>query len=335
MKILTFNLWHGKGQKRFGLEPLEPPGHKDARMDGFLGLAREARPDIIFLQEADPAPDTARRIAAELQMDEIHQVSNAGIKIVVGIPRSFRSGLIILARRELGLRKLGAIKIPGSGWGWCWDRVSLQVREHRYALFGRIERDATPMVLAVTHLHHTRALDDPARAWLGEAERTGTLSAEEHQKLLNHNRERVDRRAKQVRAIADYLEKHAPGLPAILGGDFNAEPDTGEIRDLVGARGFIDTYAETGVPPGNTWDPRINTNTSISSGTFLDVDSSCPEVQGLMQEQDMREGRIDYIFLNRAFTSDRILSSELFAASPLPDGLYCSDHFGVLTSIRF
>jgi len=124
-------------------------------------------------------------------------------------------------------------------------------------------------------------------------------------------------------------------MPVIVGGDFNAEPDSAEIRELVENYAFIDTYAERGELPGFTWDPEHNTNTALSSGSFLDTNTSIPEIRETLEGMDLREGRIDYIFLYGDFTRDRIVSSQLFATHPLSGGLFCSDHFGVLTTLRF
>jgi endonuclease/exonuclease/phosphatase family metal-dependent hydrolase len=335
MKILTFNLWHGMGQTRFGMRSMEAPGRSSDRLYGFLTLAREARPDLIFLQEANPVPKIAPRVAAALDMDEIHQTSNAGMKLVVGVPPSFWSGIVILARKGLGLGKLDVFKLPGSGWGWCGDRFSFQFQEHRYALFGRLEWNGTPLVLACTHLHHTRPLDPQAQERLKDAVKTGVLSSEALENLLAHFENRIARRGRQVEAIVFRLRKIAPGLRVILCGDFNAEPDSGEIRSLVTAHGFIDTYAEAGAPPGFTWNPEGNGNTAMSQGAFPDTYPSNPEIHSLLEQQDMRPGRIDYVFLNRTFTPGQVVASELFADRPFSGGMFCSDHFGVLTTLRF
>jgi len=276
----------------------------------------------------------ARQIASALGMDEIHQVCNAGVKLLVGIPPSFRSGTVILARKGLGLERLGAVKLPGSGWGWCWDHVSLQFAEHRYALFGRIQWKGKSLLVVGTHLHHTRALDDVTRQQLARVRDAGKISSQEYEEILTLTEQQSARRLQQVRAIEAYLETHAPETPAILAGDFNAEPDSEEIRELVRSHGFIDTYAEAGTLPGFTWDPERNTNVAQSLGSFLELPTSNAEAQRIMKDQDLVPSRVDYIFLNRYFTPDQVLTGELFAAQPVTGDRYCSDHFGVLTTIQ-
>ena len=336
MKILTFNLWHGLGQARgLSLKPLESSGQRASRFEGFLQLAEEADPDLIFLQETNPTPEVARQIGHLLHLDEIHQVCNAGFRFLVGLPLSFQSGIVILAKKELGLNRLGTIKLPGSGRGWCWDRLSLQLSEHRYALFGRIEWKGIPTVVVVTHLHHTRHLDERTREKLVRIRQQGKLSSREHRKLLGRMEGKASRRVMQIRAIEDYLGKHYSGMPVILAGDFNAEPDSKEIQELVESHGFSDTYAVAGKLPGYTWDSELNPNVALSSGVFQEFKTSSSEVRNILREQDMRRSRIDYILLNQAFDPGHILSSNLFAENPLSNNQYCSDHFGILTTLRF
>lgn len=335
MKILTYNLWHGLGHTRFGLGSLEKPGRQAVRLRGFLSMAASADADLICLQEANPAPGIARRVASALAMEEIHQVCNAGIKVPWGLPTAFRSGVILLARKGLRLRRQGVMKLPGSGWGWCWDRFSVQVREHRYALFGRVVCRGTPVLLAVTHLHHTRPLEPEAVEQIRDAQRRGVLSGPACDRLLAEYGAGVKRRQRQLAAITAHLRRLAPEGRVVLCGDFNAEPHSPEIRTLVEAQGFIDTYARAGTPPGHTWDPAKNPNTAASSGAFLGREVSQEEVRTLLGQQDMRPGRLDYIFLGPGFTPDQVLRSELFATRPAPGGPFCSDHFGVLTTVRF
>src|SRR5205823_5553953 len=72
-------------------------------------------------------------------------------------------------------------------------------------------------------------------------------------------------RQKQVRALADLVAEHAPlsGFPPIVCGDFNAEPDSDEIRFMRGLTGlggkcvyFGDCFGITGEGPGHTFTRR-------------------------------------------------------------------------------
>ena len=334
MKILTFNLWHGLARESSTrLVSLEPPDHQERRMQDFLQRVRRDPVDLIFLQEANPAGAVARRLSLALEMDEIHKVCNAGLKLVVGLPPALKSGLAILARRDLGLERVGSLKLPDSGPCWCGDTVSFQVREHRYALVGRIEWDGRTIILVCTHLHHTRPLDDETRSRLTKAVYRGEISQRDFEKIVRGIDDRVARRARQARALVAFLEQQYPDMAVILAGDFNAEPGSPAIQEIVTSRGFLDTYAEKGKTRGYTWDPSRNPNARLGPRTGRKDPYADGTVAGILKARDMRSRRIDYVFLNDAFARDQVISSRLFAAEPMPGGLYCSDHFGVLTTI--
>ena len=112
------------------------------------------------------------------------------------------------------------------------------------------------------------------------------------------------------------------GLPPILCGDFNAEPDSDEIRYLSGLTPlegdttfYLDAWRTAGDGPGFTNDWRRN-----------------PYCAAL----NVHRKRIDYVFVGDAFVrrghAGRVLSAELVADEPLT-GIVASDHFGVLAEI--
>ena len=109
MKILTFNLWHGMGRRNFmAMAPLESKKDRKKRLEAFLAAAERLRPDLICLQEANPLPALARKISLALNMDEIHQVCNAGVRNpFFGLPAGLKSGMITLSRKAYGLPGLG------------------------------------------------------------------------------------------------------------------------------------------------------------------------------------------------------------------------------------
>ena len=90
----------------------------------------------------------------------------------------------------------------------------------------------------------------------------------------------------QTKQVADFAERlHDADGPAILTGDFNAEPGSGEYVELL-ARGWIDSHLAAGVPE---CDPV--TGESCTSGRE-DEDLSDLESPALHQT-----ARIDYIFV--------------------------------------
>lgn len=130
-------------------------------------------------------------------------------------------------------------------------------------------------------------------------------------------------RENQVMAVAEFItETNQPFCPPILTGDFNAVPDSTEIRYLkgltsLGGRSFhlFDSY-EAAWPAslGFTWD---NRNPYAAKNRVPDQ-------------------RIDYIFVGvRADDgTGQILNSTLAFDEPMAGG-WPSDHYGLVTDIAF
>jgi endonuclease/exonuclease/phosphatase family metal-dependent hydrolase len=136
---------------------------------------------------------------------------------------------------------------------------------------------------------------------------------------------RSDARCEQVRALADHVARVAPPgdqtFPPILLGDFNAEPDSDEMRFLRGLTPlggksvfFADCWAQ--LRPGeHGW-------------TY---DRSNPYAYRSREPSK----RIDYVYVRGP---DRALRGEPLAADLClhtpEDGVWPTDHFGVLVEIQ-
>jgi endonuclease/exonuclease/phosphatase family metal-dependent hydrolase len=130
-------------------------------------------------------------------------------------------------------------------------------------------------------------------------------------------------RCLQVRAVADAVAQLAPiaaGFPPVLVGDFNAEPDSDEIRFMKGLTGlggpcvyFADAFGIAGDgSPGTTFSKR---------NPFAEP----------MREP---ERRIDYVFVRGPDDSQRgepVSASVCFDSAY--EGTFPSDHFGVVAKI--
>lgn len=118
--------------------------------------------------------------------------------------------------------------------------------------------------------------------------------------------------------------KHRAGMPAILCGDFNAEPDSDEIRflcsltELDGRTTFYqDAWRVAGQGPGYTQDWRTNR---------------------IAASLNIHRKRIDYVFVGDPFLREgdagRVLSAELAFHEPLT-GTLASDHAGLVVEIAW
>ncbi len=134
-------------------------------------------------------------------------------------------------------------------------------------------------------------------------------------------------REEQVVALADFVLKRRPrgGFPPIVVGDFNAEPDSNEIRFMRGlatieqkSAMFYDAWSVAGDGgPGYTW-----SNTNAFASIALEP-----------------ERRIDYIFagypvrMTEEHGVGKIVTCRVVCDDEV-DGVWPSDHFGVYAELR-
>ncbi len=129
-------------------------------------------------------------------------------------------------------------------------------------------------------------------------------------------------REQQVVEVAERVKAEAPiaGLPPILTGDFNASPDASEVRFLKGLQSlegksvyFADCFEQAGTGNGVTFDGTRNVYAS---------------------QYHEHPRRIDYVFVRGPDTQVRgkPLSARVVFDEP-KDGIFATDHFGVLAEI--
>jgi endonuclease/exonuclease/phosphatase family metal-dependent hydrolase len=129
-------------------------------------------------------------------------------------------------------------------------------------------------------------------------------------------------RQDQVVAICRFVdESPARGYPAILCGDFNATPDSDEIRMLTGRAAvpvpklvFHDAWEMAGEGPGFSW-----SNANPYAANDLEPDR-----------------RIDYVFAGwpKPGGAGHVVRAELVGTAAV-DGVVGSDHYGVLAELRY
>ncbi|MEA3217981.1 MAG: hypothetical protein QOJ19_4137 [Acidimicrobiia bacterium] len=164
---------------------------------------------------------------------------------------------------------------------------------HRQALLVRIEAPFGPLVFCTTHLE-----------WQFDASAG---------------------RVVQSRELAALVDRHRPdpssGFPAVLTGDFNAQPDADEIRQLNGSTAtpvdglvFTDAWPVGGDgTPGFTWDKR---NEHLADATWP-------------------QRRLDYVFVSwpRPKPLGSVARCWLAGTTPV-EGVTPSDHYAVVADLR-
>jgi endonuclease/exonuclease/phosphatase family metal-dependent hydrolase len=130
-------------------------------------------------------------------------------------------------------------------------------------------------------------------------------------------------RERQVQAVCDLALRRRPrgGYPPILVGDFNAEPESAEIRYVCGLQSlggrsvaFLDAFRMVGQGSGITWSNRN--------------DYARPALEP--------DRRIDYVFTGfpqRNTGLGQLLSCRVVCDDE-KDGIWPSDHFGVYAELR-
>lgn len=120
-------------------------------------------------------------------------------------------------------------------------------------------------------------------------------------------------RQAQVKELLAFMDSKDKGDPAFVMGDFNASPNLPEIHQ-VGWAGWTDLYEEKHpLNPGITWN---NTN-PFTAGSSI----------------KMPDRRIDYIWMKDLNENFEIESCDVVYAEP-EDGIYASDHMGVLAELK-
>jgi endonuclease/exonuclease/phosphatase family metal-dependent hydrolase len=138
----------------------------------------------------------------------------------------------------------------------------------------------------------------------------------------------IDRRVREIRDDLDALPAGIggtrPAMPAILCGDFNAEPESDEIRFLSSLTAldgrttfWQDAWRVAGDGAGLTQDWRTNP---------------------IAAAMNIHRKRIDYVFVGdpfgRAGSAGRVLGAEVVFDEPLT-GVLASDHAGLVVDIRW
>jgi endonuclease/exonuclease/phosphatase family metal-dependent hydrolase len=135
-------------------------------------------------------------------------------------------------------------------------------------------------------------------------------------------------RERQAVALADLDARHRTALPTIIAGDLNAAPDAASIRYLTGLQAlggrsvhYHDAWALAGDGPGYTW--------------TVDNPAARDEIDKIVRQPEHRR-RIDYVFVGswhaHPQARGRVQAATLVFNHAI-DGLWVSDHFGVLVDV--
>jgi endonuclease/exonuclease/phosphatase family metal-dependent hydrolase len=315
LTVVTINVWSGldyRGYLKMG--EYEEKAVRERRTQVLIGELQGLAPDVVVLNEANKLPRYGRRLARALGFDRLWHVGLGGLRAgPFGIPANLREGDVILARPKLELRRAGRKQLSGGPVG---NFFTAHLADATQVVAGRIRVADTELYLFCTHWH---ASPFPTGSYMAELERrrrSGQLNEEEYRRRVAEAQEGREWRLGEAREMLAFVERVAGDRPAILLGDFNALPDSEEIALLLQA-GFADAFDGNG--EGITWDEERNANIQLQRRTYPD------EIP-----QDPRNKRIDYVFVRGPGLS--VTRAQVVLDRPI-EGLYPSDHFGVLAEI--
>ena len=324
IRILTINVWSGltyKGFFKMGRHPDDP----QKRYELLVGEIRQLDPHVIAIQEANPLPEYAERLAADLDYRAIYRVALGGIRFgPVGIPVNLREGDAILVKKPLIIEDLGRRRLSGSGIATNW--FCFQLGDATQAIVGRVMIRGRPIYVYAAHLHsgpfHGTALKESVERLAHE------ISKEEVERARRGAERDVEQRRYELATLMKYIEETLPtGMPAILLGDFNTPAESGELDRLLASGKWADTFRlKNPHDEGATWDPSQNSNSRQRPGASTPYDLLCAH-------HERYSSRIDFIFVNEAIPRDHILESRV-VMTPV-GGLSPSDHYGVFTVLRW
>jgi endonuclease/exonuclease/phosphatase family metal-dependent hydrolase len=334
LKVLTINVWSGldyKGLWKSG--EYETADRRGARFRSLVTQVKKLSPDVIFVQEANPVDRYAANLASAFDMEEVHQMVNGGKRIgSLGIPANLKEGLVILARPHLSLKRVDAWKLSGTP-GIHTDLISFHHTEAVFALVAKITANQQDIFLVNVHLAAAPRIPEDLNDFRNKILTEYEMNADQFSKAFEKWQRREERRLMEVGKLLGHLEGLTPRTPGIVAGDFNAGPESREMRIFREKGGFTDVLAAPSEDEICTWDPARNTNTSY---TIKRTDARGEPRGGfelLASLASNRCMRLDYIFLANTFPEHSAGDGRIVMTTET-DGMMASDHFGVLGEVN-
>lgn len=350
MKVLSYNVWHSlNGRPSVLMKKLEPESRIQQRQDLQTKNFKAFDPGLMFLQELNPVRSRALQISRSLNLSEVHQSDNCGVKVFgFGIPSILNSGIAILAKKSWGLTKIGGYKLSGSGLSLCNDWIGFQLSELRYGLLAELSHPALGLLLIVnTHLHHGPSWSLPLERALKLLASEATLTTAQRIKLESRLRAAEQRRLEELQVLTrqiniQYSKKIYQGI--ILAGDFNMDSGSLEYRFLMD-QGYIDAWSIDKQSKGPlhdefTWNSVTNeANHRFGKKFYYPISfdglglekKALKRVLTVLKQATPSRRRIDYIFVSPSL-KDHMTPTQLFGDKPdATSGLMGSDHYGVST----
>lgn len=205
--VMTYNIHAGTGVKENRLPAAEA-------MEKMAAIIKEHNPDILLVQEIDKGANRSQ------YMDEVSWIKeNLGYKYGEMSPAivdgAWNFGVAIFTSEDF-MNK--SIKMP-------LYKPDYSKSHPEYPAYYAEQRT----------LFHVMQ-DVPA----------GNSTSQQMNIYCTHLGLTADQRKKQIEEIDKYIESNDPGIPVIIGGDFNTTPDAGEMKPF--NDNLKNVFDELGVP---------------------------------------------------------------------------------------
>jgi hypothetical protein len=323
LRVLTINAWPGLdhvGTLRLG--EYEDEGRRELRFTCLAAQLRALRPDVIFVQGANPVGGFASRLAKALGYDEIHQVYSGGVKIgPVGFPTNWKEGLATLCAPSLRLAKSDVWMLNGSV-GLFGDRLMLQLSPSSQALVGKIKVGATPLYLVNVRLVPQPPSESALMADQGPVQGGEGNPPEDPGPRGEWN------------SLLQCLQTLPKNSPVILAGNFDAAPQSEGMQLLQASASLRLVRPNVSGSAAWTWDPSTNENTAFSThGTDADGETLSTPAHLRIAELNKRPRWVDHILLSQGFKAEDVFRSVIVLDSAV-NGVHVSDHYGMMADVR-
>jgi endonuclease/exonuclease/phosphatase family metal-dependent hydrolase len=324
IRILTINVWSGLTYKGF-FKMGEYQDNPEKRYEVLVSEIRNLSPDIISIQEANPLPHYAKRLATDLDYQVVYRIALGGVRFgPLGIPTNLREGDTILVKKPWTITDLGRKRL--SGWGIATNWFCLHFGEMTQALLGRGMVSGKPLHIYAVHLHsgpfQGSALNAASESLAQE------MSKEKVEEARKGMEKDVEVRRGEITNLIKFVEETLPpGMPAIILGDFNTTVESGELEPLLAGDKWVDTFRfKNPHQEGVTWDPPNNPN-------YRSAEAVKHPYGTLLAYHGSYSHRIDFILVNQNIPKDCIAESRVVLTPR--DGFSASDHYGVLTTLKW
>jgi len=323
IRILTLNVWSGLTYKGF-LKMGQYQDDTEQRYRVLIKAISRIEPDVMAIQEANPLPFYAKRLARDLNYQVIYRITLGGIRFgSLGIPTNLREGGAILVKGLWSIFDHGRKRLSGSGIATNW--FCFHFGEITQAILGQAEMNGKSLYIYSVHLHSGPFRGSAFNKAVNAMARETTWEKVEEAK--RYAEKAMQRRRHEIAALKAFVEATLPpGVPALLLGDFNTTVESGELDPLLSGGNWVDSYRfKNPDDEGVTWDPFGNPN-------FRQTETSTEAFDRLRAYHERYPSRIDFIF-SRNLPRDSILESRVVLTPE--NGVCASDHYGVLTTLKW